>query len=111
MLPGTWIITNIDGRDVSSTISVGPNGAYDGQVVARVGQDGFAKTFFLSGIFEVLNGLLIETTTKHSDTNAPVPMISTSCIIRIDEHELVMKYPTAPPGVSYPTNEIIFRKK
>jgi hypothetical protein len=106
-LPGTWTTSHdYIGFTDTSTVTVGPTGAYDMQVT-EVSSNGTTRIFTLSGICDVRNGLLIDTITKHSQTDVPLPVISTSSIVRLDTHELVIKY---LPGQNAMTNEIIFRK-
>lgn len=109
-LPGTWKLSrSVEGSSVHSTIIVGPGGTYDGEVISA-GSDEITRTSILSGTMEIHHGLLIDTTTKHSNTNAPLPMIFTSSIVRLDGLELVIKYPPNAGG-DFPTNEIILRKE
>lgn len=108
-LSGTWT-NSIDQLKTKSTVTVGPTGAFDCQVIAFGRSDGITRTSTLSGTWMVRNGLLIDTTTRHSNTNAPLPMILTSSIIRLDAHELVIKYPS-DDGKAMPTNEFVLRRE
>jgi len=58
------------------------------------------------GKFEVRDGVLIDTMTKNSSTNARLPMISRYRIIRSDRRELVIGVETDGR-----TNEVVFRKE
>jgi hypothetical protein len=61
--------------------------------------------FWLEGTWQVKKGVLIDTNTKHSDTNATaLPIISRVRIIRADDEELVLEGDTA-------SSEVILRKQ
>jgi hypothetical protein len=110
-LPGTWIMTRDDAENgpFQSTITFGPSGDYVCQVVAKNRWDGLTRTSNLAGRFEVRDGMLIDTMTKNSNTNAELPIISTARIVRSNGRELVLKFEGNEPG--YPTNEIVWRKE
>jgi len=64
------------------------------------------------GTWEVMDGVLIETTTCRLTTNAPLPMSFRYRVIRIDDEELVFKQdpPAQPPGSVPKTNEVRARR-
>jgi hypothetical protein len=107
MLPGIWHVDKAEpsGGDFHSTIKVASNGSYTCQITSHSPSDGLRKSG-LEGTFQVKDGVLIDTMTKNSNTNAVLPMISRYRILRADDRELVLESKT-----SYSTNEVIFRKE
>src|SRR6266446_4444592 len=73
-LAGTWVATAnySNGGSFRSTITVDRNGNYVCQVVAH-GDSGVIRTADIEGKFQVRDGVLIDTMTKHSNTNAVLP--------------------------------------
>jgi hypothetical protein len=108
-LPGTWTLV-ADGKNPKSTIIVDPNGDYICEVIAQSSWDGVTRTYNLAGRWEVRDGILIDTMTKNSSTNARLPMISRSRIVRSDRRELVINVETNSSG-DFLTNEVVFRKE
>lgn len=110
MPPGTWVVegTYPNGGSFKSTLRVAPSGDYQCQIVA-FGSSNVARTFEMEGTFQIQNGVLIDTMTKYSNTNAQLPQISCARILRMNERELVVDYERVA-GVNYPTNETVFRK-
>jgi hypothetical protein len=60
-------------------------------------------------VFQVQAGLLIDTMTNNSNTNAQLPLIWRARIVRIDDHEMVLR-PEPTEEWAYPTNQLRFRK-
>jgi hypothetical protein len=109
-LPGKWMLngTNSTGS-FESTWTINPNGWSVGQVVSSNFSDGILRTQDMSGRIEVGNGVLIETITRHSQTNAQLPMISRFRIVRLNAGELVLNEWADKSG-EFLTNEIVFRR-
>jgi hypothetical protein len=110
-LPGSWIAAGPDsaGGHFSNMITVARDGDYVAHVVSQYSSDGVERTYETAGKFEVRDGMLIDTMTKHSNTNAVLPYTFRSRIVRFDGRELVLK---AEPNdqVSFPTNDVVLRK-
>jgi hypothetical protein len=111
-LTGTWTLSgdNSVASHFKSTITVDPSGDYVCQVVLQSRWDGVTRTNDLAGRWEVRDGILIDTMTKHSSTNARLPMISRSRVVRSGRRELVINVETNGSG-DFLTNEVVFRKE
>lgn len=110
-LPGMWTISgdDVEGSHFKSTITVDPSGDYVCQMVAESRWDGVTRTSNIAGKFDVRDGLLIDTMTRNSNTNAKLPIIFSARVVRSDGQELIVKYEGTNQG-GFPTNEIVFRK-
>jgi hypothetical protein len=109
-LVGTWVLeeTYAKGGDFKSTITVAADGVYSCDLVTH-NSSNVLRNFTLEGTWKVTNGVLVDITTKHSNTNAPLPLISTAEILRLDGQELVLiDYNTS--GVKDSRKETIFRR-
>lgn len=62
------------------------------------------------GTWRVRDGVLIDTITKDSQTNAPTPNTNYARIVSIDDQKLVLDY-VKITGAAYPTNQTVFRKQ
>jgi hypothetical protein len=111
-LSGRWTAAgdNSESSHFKSTVTVDPNGDYVCEVIFQSSWDGVTRTSNLAGRWEVRDGVLIDTITKHSQTNAILPMISSARIVRLDGRQLVLTYGSSNQG-AFPTNEIVFRKE
>jgi hypothetical protein len=110
-LPGSWIAAGNypEGGRFTNTITVDPTGGYVCHVAAY-GTDGILRTSDLAGKFEVRDGMLIDTMTRHSNTNAPLPSTSRCRIVRFDGRELVITLDESVRG-NLKTNEVVLRKQ
>lgn len=110
-LPGTWVLEarHEGGRDVWSTVTVAPDGSYT-CTLDLPGRTNGPRTISMEGTFRVEDGFLIDTATKDSQTNSPLPYTVRSRIVRIDDRELVLDYERLP-GFGYPTNQPVYRKQ
>jgi hypothetical protein len=109
-LPGTWVLTGThrNGSTFTSTIAVSKAGNYVCRIVSH-GESGSERSFDLKGMFRVQGGVLIDTITNHSNTNAVLPMIMRARIVHFDDREMVLE---SEPNqeVEFPTNQVVFRK-
>ncbi len=89
-LAGTWIV-NVGGN-VQFITTVTPNGTY----VCRL--DGLTNgvTRRLEGTEQIKNGFLIDLCTYDSQTNTSVPRTNRFRIIRMNDHEMVLKWDGNP---------------
>jgi hypothetical protein len=110
-LPGSWIAAGNypEGGRFTNTITVDPTGGYVCHVAAY-GTDGILRTSDLAGKFEVRDGMLIDTMTRHSNTNAPLPSTSRCRIVRFDGRDLVITPDESVRG-NLKTNEVVLRKQ
>jgi hypothetical protein len=111
-LPGTWVVegSNTDDDRFKSAVTVDSSGHYVCQLVAHSRFDGVTRTYNIAGTFEVKNGLLIDTVTEHSNTNATLPMISRGLIVRANDRELAIRF-DSNQELDFSTNEIVWRKE
>jgi hypothetical protein len=109
-LVGTWVLeeTYAKGGDFKSTITVAADGVYSCDLVTH-NSSNVLRNFTLEGTWKVTNGVLVDITTKHSNTNAPLPLISTAKILRLDGQELVL-IEHHFIGTDNTTNKTVFRK-
>ena len=110
LLTGTWLMSaDYGGANTATyTITVGPDGKYSCSVIVRA-PSGRQHVFQMQGTWQVQNNVLIDTTTNHSSTNATVPLVSRSHIVRLDDSEMLLqREPVA--GQNYATNEPLYRK-
>jgi len=91
-LPGTWSFEQnfANGNKYESEIIVASNRDFVCHITMH-GQSNLVWHYELTGSIQIKAGYWIETVTRHSDTNAKLPMISSFKIIRADEHELVLE--------------------
>lgn len=103
---GTWVATCqfTIGPALTNTITIAPDGSYECRIVS-----GSGRHYYAQGVFKVQQGLLVDTQTNNSTTNAPLPLTSRARIIRIDEREMQLRQQRID-GWTYPTNEPIYRK-
>lgn len=95
-LAGTWVKeeTNKYGDQFRTASVIAPDGSYvaEGTFVVSNRTNRFSE----SGTFLVSNGVLTDTTTKHSDTNARLPTAYRARIVRLDGRELVLQSEERP---------------
>lgn len=110
LLVGTWSLTfnYQDGDTTTSTLIIGPDGKYVCRVVTH-GHSGTERTYDRQGTLQVQNGVLIDTMTNTGATKLTRPLVDRSPIVRIDNREFLVRWERIA-GVSYPTNEPLFRK-
>lgn len=93
-LEGTWNLkgTNFNGGVYQSTLVVGTNGLYIAKISTHYPSDRSVRNDRVSGSIQIKQGMVIDTVTKHSNTNAVLPWISRGRIIRFDDGELVVEW-------------------
>ena len=96
-LTGTWVVDV--GSDARSTNIIHQDGRYEAEVIGLT--NGHIAS--MEGTLSVRNGVLTMTTTKHSNTNAPNPFVQRGRVIRVNAHELVVRWDDMP-------NETVLRK-
>jgi hypothetical protein len=109
-LVGTWVLeeTYAKGGDFKSTITVTTDGVYLCDLMTHSSSN-VIRNFTLEGTWKIKDGILIDTTTKHSITNVHLPLISNAKVLRLDDQELVLiDYNTS--GVKDSRKETIFRR-
>ena len=95
-LAGTWIkeMNLNDGVQVRSVTVFRPDGSYTGKgTIVGSNETQWASE---AGTFLVRGGVLILTLTKHSSTNARLPVVTRDRIVRLTDRELVMKSEERP---------------
>ncbi len=109
-LPGIWVFepkfANGHDHKVTITVTVAP----DGSSVTTFALPG-PREIRMEGTWRIESGYLIDTITKDSQTNASVPRVSRFRIVRIGDVELELEDQEKNPGLAFPTNRIIFRRK
>lgn len=112
-LPGTWIVDGTNSADsFESHWAIDVNGDYVCRIVFQNSEDAISRTQDMRGKVEVRDGVLIDTMTWHSSTNARLPMISRSRIVRQNRSELVLSQETNSRGEFLTNGEVIvFRKE
>ncbi|MEI8291027.1 MAG: hypothetical protein WCH99_16300 [Verrucomicrobiota bacterium] len=83
-LPGTWVAVFPNG--VQSTVVVNADGSYSCQHTRLTNGVTLSR---IEGTIQIRDGLLIDTVTKHSSTNAKVPFMSTNIIVHMNKNEIV----------------------
>jgi len=111
-LQGKWRTngTNSTGS-FESTWTIDPHGWYVCRLVFSNFNEGISRTQDMAGRIEVFSdGVLIDTMTRHSHTNAQLPIIHRSRIVRLNRREFAVNEETNNDGESL-TNEVVFRKE
>ena len=85
-LTGTWVFDFDD--NVQSVITVAPNGSY----VCHVEGLTNGRVVKLEGTMQIKDGFVIDLCTNDSQTNAAVPRTMRGRIIRMNDHEMVLKW-------------------
>ena len=104
-LVGTWIkeMNLDDGVQVRSVTVFRPDGSYAGKgTIVESNKTQWASE---AGTFLVRGGVLILTMTKHSSTNARLPVVTRDRMVRLDDRELVMQ------SEERPDLEVTFRRQ
>src|SRR5437899_756115 len=86
-LRGTWS-SPWGGGSITNITTVSADGHYSRVAVASNGGE-LAR---LQGVLKVQDGYLVDTMTKHSDTNVPLPHTSRGAIIRAGDREWVLRW-------------------
>ena len=110
-LPGTWVFEAryASGSSARSTVEVAQDASYVGTTFLP-GRTNGPRSIRQEGTWRVKDGVLIDTITKDSQTNAPTPNTNYARIVSIDDQKLVLDYGKIP-GVLQPTNQTVFRKQ
>ena len=108
-LMGTWVAEEVytHGGSFESTVKIAPNGRYTCHVVHRNASNA-THNVEIEGTFQVKDGVLIDTMTKHSQTNAPVPTTFHERIVRMDRREMVLSDESYLQNTA--TNTVVWRK-
>jgi hypothetical protein len=107
-LAGTWIATGTyaEGGDFKSSMTIDSNGNYVCDLLVQ--RHSGTRTFQIRGIMVISNGMVVDTMTQHSNTNATnLPIIFRERLVRFTEGELVINC----DGQEGPTNDVVFRRK
>lgn len=109
-LVGTWVLRgNYEGGiPFISTITVGNTGNYSCRIVTY-SESGSERVVDLGGIFQIEHGFLVDTMTTNSNTSAGLPTTTRAQIVRMDKHEMTLRW-EKKKGVVYPSEEEVFRK-
>jgi len=95
-LAGTWVNeeTNKYGDQFRTVTVIAPDGSYvaEGTFVVSNKTDRFSE----AGTIRVSGGVLTDTTTKHSDTNARLPFVERTRIVRFNDRDLVLQSEERP---------------
>jgi hypothetical protein len=91
-LAGTWLEdrTLASGGHFKCILQVGPSGAITNLIT--ITGPASEQSLRWEGTWEIKDGVLIETITKDSQPNAPVPRVFRPRIVRMTARELVLKY-------------------
>jgi hypothetical protein len=106
-LSGTWKVERdfTNGGLFQSTVMVASNGIYVCDAT-NFGSKG-VRPVHIEGTWEIKDGFLIDTMTKHSHTNARLPFVSSEKIIHFSTNELVVQYEYGPSNYI----EAVFKKE
>ena len=93
---GTWKCEQAypSGGRFQSTVILDSQGHYvcNGSITTSNG----VRPFTIEGTMKVDDGFIVDTMTKHTNTNAPLPHTWRAKIIRLSEDEVVAKWEGAP---------------
>lgn len=108
-LLGTWVTEGVypQAGGFKSTLTVAPNGGYACHVVSHNASNA-TRAFEIEGTLQVKDGVLSDTMTKHSQTNAPVPITFHYRIVRMDRREMVLSDESYLNNTA--TNTVVWRK-
>lgn len=79
-----------NGTTFESSVTVASNGTYVGDLSEY--NPTHLKSWHIEGTWKINNGFLIDTITKHSSTNAILPIEERAKIIRFDTNELILQW-------------------
>jgi len=88
-ISGTWVYESDDGN-FKSTTTVAPNGSYNCKFSTT--NSGGVKEGFIEGKYELKDEFLIDTMTKHSNTNAILPHTSKAQIVHYDDKGITLRW-------------------
>ena len=94
-LVGAWLMerTNIDG-ELRDVLTIAADGSYVAEMTTvksnKTRRDSESGTILFRG------GVLTDTTTSHSDSNARLPFVERKRIVRLDDRELVLQSEERP---------------
>ena len=110
-LAGVWVGVQkyASGHDVMNTMEVTSDGTCTTKLSIPERKVG-PRTIEQTGTWRLEDGVLVETITSDSQTNARVPDMVRFKILRIDDHELELDVDRVG-GLVYPTNRFIFTKQ
>jgi len=94
-LVGTWVMerTNIDG-ELRDVLTIAADGSYVAEMTSVMSNE--TRRDSESGTILFRGGVLTDTTTSHSDTNARLPYVERTRIVRLDDRELVLQSEERP---------------
>ena len=109
VLLGTWVAEGVYplGVGFESTVKIASDGRYTCHLVCHNASNA-TRTCEIEGTFQVKDGVLIDTITKHSQTNAPVPIVLRERIVRMDRWEMVLSNESYLQNTA--TNTVVWRK-
>ena len=117
-VPGTWLlaIPYPGGEIFKGTTTIASNGSFNCQTIVLVRSNtvhgmkyNIVRTVRFEGTVQIKDGLYIETTTHHSDTNKHVPYTLVARIVRVNDNEMALLF-GGPPGTPFVTTETVFQR-
>jgi hypothetical protein len=99
-LAGTWSWEFGNERDTNVIAS---DGSYDEQLISTNSKG--AKLFQSAGMWQIEDGIFIETVTNDSRAHARVPRIKSAQIVRVDAREFVIVWPD-PDSTNEPVKSV-----
>jgi hypothetical protein len=108
-LVGTWEVTESypAGTNYRSSIRIDERGAYVAHAILEGKSD--TITADMEGIFQVIDGMLVDTPTKASNTEARLPRTMCSRILRLDSREMVIHW-EPNEEIAVPAKDVVFRR-
>ena len=89
-LVGTWVTEETDNDGTNRTVTtISPDGSYVAEGTFVVSNK--TRRFSEAGTILFRGGVLTQTATRHSDTNARLPYVDRPRIVRLDGRELVLQ--------------------
>ncbi|MSU59919.1 MAG: hypothetical protein EXS35_17420 [Pedosphaera sp.] len=107
--PGTWVVEGNYPWDAKfkSTVVVAQDGVYRCQLVTH-NSSNVVRTVEFEGTFQIQDGMLVDTVTKHSQTNGPASITTRERILRISPREIATT--RSEDAATNSPNETVFRK-
>jgi len=94
-LVGTWVRETTDNDGEYRTVdTISPDGSYAAEGTFVVSNK--TRRFTEAGTILFSSGVLTQTTTRHSNTNARLPFVERTRIVRLDDRELVLQSEERP---------------
>jgi hypothetical protein len=89
-LHGTWLLKRhaLDGLNLSSTITIQKTGSYQCETHYFTNSTPLFTTS-MEGAFQIQEGYLVDTVTKHSEPTVTVPWVIKAKIVRFEGDELI----------------------